>query len=205
MIAKQIKDYFKRENIVKDFFARVDRIKNDEIRDFTNEVLESGPDGFWYAVSSTSGRNHPPENNLSTMGLLIHVIKAVDVAEELFRFFGVDDEIDQDIIRSSVLLHDLFKQGNPWTDKHEKEHGLICAKYLEDFELDEYIKRKIQKNIESHMSSWSYPISSLKKFIIPDNLQMIVALADYFSSRNQISFYSGLSILGDKNEQRQES
>ena len=187
-----------RKNIVGDFFDKVDTIKNDDIREFVSVALEHGPFEFWDARSSSSGNNHPPENNLKS-GLLVHIIKALEVAEELFRFFGIEEgSIDEDIVRAAILLHDLYKQGNPWTSVHCKEHGKLCANILMQYRLERPIKEKILKCIETHMSRWTEPIDSLAKFSMADNLQVIVALSDYFSSRNGISFYPKMSILGDE-------
>ncbi len=181
-------------NIKSDFIEKVDSIRNDNIRVFVAEALDDAPLQFWKARSSSTGKNHPPENNIKG-GLLVHIIKALTVAEELFRFFNVDlESIDADIVRAAILLHDLYKQGNPWSIVHCKEHGKICADILEQYNLDEYIKGKIQKCIRAHMSRWTYPIEALKESIYPDNLVTIVSLSDYISSRNAISFFPSIPI-----------
>lgn len=197
---------FSREEVVKDFFKCVDKIKSEDIKDMVNVMLKEAPDEFWHSKGSNSGRNHPPENNLEDVGLMIHIVKAVQIAEDSFRFFNVQTDYEEDMILAAVILHDLYKYGDPWDDKYEKDHGLICAEKLEKFdEIHPYILHKIQSCIETHMSRWTHPLTSMKNFILPEKTQLIVALADYYSSRNQISFYPGLSIIGGKNEQRQES
>lgn len=183
-----------KDTVLKDYLECVESINDSDIRFFVQEALDDAPNEFWETVASVSRRNHPPEDNLPR-GLLIHTIKALEVAEELFRFFGVFDETERDIIRASVLLHDLYKQGHPWGKFTDREHGKICANILNKYTLNSYIKRKIQLCIETHMSRWAYPMESLKAFIIPDKLQMITALSDYIASRNNISFYPGISIF----------
>jgi hypothetical protein len=183
------------ERIKFDFLDKIDTIVDDDIRNFVADALDNGPKEFWKAKSSSSGNNHAPENNIEG-GLLVHIIKALEIAEGLFRFFGIDDSVDEDIVRASILLHDLYKQGNPWGEGYFREHGRTCADVLAQYTLNEYIKGRIMRCVGSHMSRWTYPMENLKQFIIPDNLQIIVALSDYMSSRNEISFYPNISILG---------
>lgn len=183
-----------KDQAMQDYLDRLDTIIDDDIRAFVKEALDDASDEFWTAQGSVSGINHPPEDNI-VCGLLVHVTKAMEVAEELFRFFGVDDEVDRDIVRAAVMIHDTWKQGSPWGNSTHREHGLICAEMIEKYTLDPYIKRKIQKCISSHMSRWAWPFSALASFIIPDKLQMVVALADYMASRNNVSFYPGRSII----------
>jgi 23S rRNA maturation-related 3'-5' exoribonuclease YhaM len=179
-----------------DYMERVNTIVDEDIKKFVTEALEGAPDEFWTASASASGLNHPPEDRIEG-GLLIHTIKALEVAESLFRFFGVEDETDRDIVRAALLLHDMYKQGFPWTDATNSEHGQICAMIVGEYALDnDYIKRRIQLCISTHMSRWAYPMESFKNFVIPDKLQIVTALSDYIASRNEISFYPNWSVLG---------
>jgi len=204
MIINQIEETLTRERVVKDFFACVEKIKDADIRDLVDVMLEEAPDGFWESKGSNSGKNHPPENNIDGYGLLIHIVKAIQIAEDSFRFFGIDTEFEQDMIRAALVLHDLYKYGEDW-GAYDREHGLICAEKLDKFDtIHPYVLAKIQLWIETHMSRWTHPLTSMKKFIFRDNAQLIVALSDYYSTRTQISFYPGLSILGGNNEQRKE-
>ena len=193
-----------REKVVLDFWACVDRIKDEEIKELTNAMLEEAPESFWIAKGSNSGRNHPPENNLGNFGLLVHIVKAVQIAEDSFRFFEITDPYEEDMIRAAIIMHDLYKYGDNGFDF---EHGLKCAEKIDTIysEIHPYILGKIKEWIETHMSRWTHPLESMKKFIFQDKGQLIVALADYYSSRNQISFYPGLSILGGTNEQRKDT
>ena len=193
-----------REKVMQDFWACVDKIKDEEIKELVNVMLEEAPDSFWKARGSNSGRNHPPENNIGDYGLMIHIIKAVQIAEDSFRFFEITSSYEEDMIRAAVIMHDLYKYGDEGFDW---EHGLKCAEKIDTIlsNIDPYVLSKIKEWIETHMSRWAHPLESMKKFIFQDKGQLIVALADYYSSRNQISFYPGLSILGGENEQRKET
>lgn len=185
---------FDRIAIMNDFTEIIRTIENADIQKFVNDVLEDASSEFWHAVSSVSLKNHPPEDNIEDIGLLIHTIKAFAVAETLFRFFGVVDITDQDIVRAALILHDICKQGNPWGIETDREHGRICADFIEKYELNDYIKKRIQSCIRTHMSRWAYPMDSFKEFIFPDKLQTIVALSDYIASRNEISFYPNIPV-----------
>ena len=182
-----------------DFLDRIYKIEDDGIREFVKNAVEDAPDPFWTVSASPSQNHHPPEDKIIG-GLIIHTVKAAEVAEELFRFFGVFDSIDRDIVRAAILLHDMYKMGNPWKvdGSTHREHGLICAEEIEQYKLEPYLKRKIQRCIEYHMSRWNYPTSSLIASYNPDNLELIVQLSDYIASRNNISFYPSLSIIGDE-------
>lgn len=182
-------------NFEKELYDCVGKIIDDDIRKFTREILKDAPLQFWAAPSSSSGKKHPPEDNIY-QGLVVHTIKAFYVARNLFKYFGVYDQTERDIIMSSIILHDIYKNGNPWSDKTDREHGKICADKMYEYnKLDRYIRSKIQQCVRTHMSRWAYPIDSLKEGFMPDKMQMIVSLSDYIASRNDISFYPGTSIL----------
>jgi hypothetical protein len=191
------KDDFVKSKIVTDFMEQINTIKDDDIRDFVNDALADAPDEFWIAPASSSGNHHPPENNIKH-GLLVHVIKALALAETSFRLFGIsEDGVEADIVRASLLLHDVWKQGKPWSAGYCKEHGRICANILKQYTLkNEYVKEKILQCVATHMNVWAYPIEDLKDFFFPSRMQFIVALSDYYSSRNEISFYPYISVLG---------
>lgn len=184
--------------VLEDFFKLVKNIKHPGIRRFVYEGLEMLPGDFWTNPTSSSKRYHPPESNITPFGILVHNVKATAIAEGLFSFFGVDDSIDKDIIRGAIILHDGFKGGFGKWEGLVAEHGYYAVSMYKDLELDEYIKRKMMKAIETHMSRWGRPFSSVMKFMMPEKLQFIVALSDFQASRKDISFYPGVSILDEE-------
>ena len=185
------------DKILGDFFKIADKIVNPDIKRFVYEGFNMISDDFWMVPTSSSGRYHPPESNITPMGLMVHNIKACTIAKGLFSFYGITEQIEKDIIIGAILLHDSYKGG--WTDDWNgmiAEHGYIAASYLAKIELEpEYIKKKLLLCIETHMSRWNRPLSSTMKFMFPDKLQLIVALSDMISSLKLVSFYPGLSIL----------
>ena len=185
--------------VVKDFFKRIEKIKTTEIRKFVYEALGKVSDDFWSAPTSSSGRYHPPESNIKPAGLLAHIVKALEIADGLFSYFGVTNQIDKDIVNAALLLHDCYKGGptKKW-ESMDPAHGQIATQFFKDIELDEYIKSKILLCIRTHMNRFSRPFSSIMEFIMPDKLQMIVSQSDFIASRKKISFYPGLKIVEDE-------
>jgi hypothetical protein len=190
------------EQVLEDFFKWTEKIENPDIKRFVYEGFNMISEDFWMKPSSSSGRHHPPESNLTPMGVLAHTVKAVTIAEGLYPFFGIDDKLDKDIVRASLLLHDSYKGGWAAWEGTIPEHGYIAASYLADIELEpEYIKKKLLDCIETHMSRWARPFSSVTKFVFPDRLNLVVALADMIASRRDISFYPGISVLELENDE----
>jgi hypothetical protein len=182
--------------VLEDFFKIASKIENPAIRKFVYEGFNMISEDFWMVPTSSSGRYHPPESNITPMGLLVHNIKACTVAKGLFGFFGVTNKDEMDIVIAAILLHDSYKGGWAAWNGMVPEHGYIAISYLADIELEpEYYKEKLLGCIETHMSRWARPFSSVTKFLFPDNLQLIVALSDMIASRKDISFYPGISVL----------
>ncbi|MCK4818601.1 HD domain-containing protein [bacterium] len=156
-------------------------------------------DDFWSAPTSSSGRYHPPESNIEPAGLLAHIVKALEVADGLFSYYGVKSEIDKDIVNAALLLHDSYKGGptEKWSSM-DPAHGKFAKQFFKDIELDEYIKSIILDCIETHMSRWARPLKSSMAGYTPTKLQRIVSLSDFIASRKKISFYPGLKIVDDE-------
>jgi len=183
-------------NIMDDYFDLVEAIKNPDIKRFVYQGFDMMAEDFWMAPTSSSGKHHPPESNITPMGLMIHCIKSCEIAKLLIGFFGVTEQIEKDIIIAAILLHDSYKGGwdRAWNGMIP-EHGYIAASYLADIELEpEYIKNKLLLAIETHMSRWARPFSSVTRFIFPENTQLIVALSDMIASGRKISFYPGIDV-----------
>lgn len=185
------------DTVMTDYFKFVESIESADIKKFVYEGFNMISEDFWMVPTSSSGRYHPPESNITPMGLMVHNVKSCTIAKGLFSFFGVTEQVEKDIIIAAILLHDSYKGGwsNDW-DGMIPEHGYIAASYLAKIELEpEYIKKKILSCIETHMSRWARPFASVTKFVFPDRLNLIVALSDMIASRRDISFYPGISVL----------
>ena len=174
----------------KRLYGLISKINSDDIKLYTLDALNKADDEFWTAPASSTGKYHPPED-LGESGLVRHVIKAVYVAEEFFRFYdNFLEQKDKDIVISAVLLHDIKKNGLIWGNRTDYTHGLIAYKWLDQFKLDDAdAKREIRNCVRYHMGRWVQPADSeLESAISPSINEHIVQVSDYVSSRKGISF-----------------
>ena len=184
------------ETIIGDLKKCVNAIKDLEIREFVDFALDDISPMWWEIPSSPSLRYHPPENNLRPLGLVVHTIKAFHVAQELYNFYGITDELEKDIIRSSVILHDIMKCHPNWEGTTVPDHSLLAANWLRarEFNGSDYTKQQILDCVALHNSRWTYPARELAKATTPTKLERIVQMADYIASRKSLSFYPASDI-----------
>ncbi|MGC9048778.1 MAG: hypothetical protein ACP5IX_00955 [Patescibacteria group bacterium] len=187
----------------KDLDDCLDLIKSEKIREFVKRALNKAPKEFWTAPCSSSGKYHPPEDNVEG-GVIVHVRKAIQVALTLFKFFDITDQLIKDKIIGAIILHDIKKNGDPWGDRTHPEHGLIAARWLNEIlntysreEATYYCNSDLIDMIElvrNHMGIWNQPESTpalvLRKRCLSQRhvLHLIVQLADYWASRKWCSF-----------------
>jgi hypothetical protein len=184
----------------KDFDDCLNLIKSEKIRKFVEKALEMAPKEFWIAPCSSSGKYHPPEDQVKG-GTIIHSRKAIQVALSLFNFFDITDQLTKDQIIAACILHDIQKNGIPWSDKTNYEHGPIAAKWL----VSEVMENKFDGDlleiadlVENHMGKWNQPQPTPALHINPKThhqligrktiKHLIVQLADYWASRKWCSF-----------------
>ena len=178
------------------FYDCLELIKNEEIRNFVDAALCKAPKKFWTAPCSSSGKYHPPENQVRG-GIVVHSRKMVQVAVSLFRFFGVENQATKDKILAAVILHDIQKGGIPWSG-FDKKHGKIAADWLYN-EVCTSTQRKnrdikdILEFVENHMGRWAAPKKHIAltkggRLCNRDICNLIVQLCDYFASRKWCPF-----------------
>ena len=179
------------ETIIEDLRKCVLRIEDEKIREFVDHALDDIPPMWWEIPSSPSMRYHPPENNLRPLGLVVHTIKAFHVAQELYTFYGITDDHEKDIIRASVILHDIMKCEPNWNGTTVPDHGLLAANWLRYREFDglQSTKDKILNCVALHNSRWTYPARELARATTPTKLERIVQMSDFIASRKTLSFY----------------
>jgi len=172
----------------KELYTLVKRIKSKNVQDYVLSAFNSSSPKFWEAPASSTGKYHPPED-LGNGGLVRHVIKAVYVAEELFRFYdNFLEQKDKDVVIASVLLHDIKKNGVRWGKHTDYQHGLIAYHWLDRFSLEYSLKKDIRNCVRYHMGRWVQPESELEMAISPSINEHIVQISDFISSRREISF-----------------
>lgn len=187
-----------------DFKAELETIKYQPLRIFTAWCLEQLPEYFYEVAASSSGKYHPGYTQ-GEGGLVRHTQAAVRIANELLINESIQNfsDIDKDIIRVSLLLHDGVKHGVDGSTHTVATHPLEVVKYLEDlyFEVEEdeltgeVIEimedgpwEQISDCIKSHMGQWNKDYKSGEE-ILPKpetDMQRFVHLCDYLASRKML-------------------
>lgn len=155
-------------------------INNEEIRNFAYETLRNTPDYFFTGQASSTGKYHPT-CTIREGGLLIHVKRAVHVANRLCDGWGVKD-LDRDIVLCAVLLHDIAKVGrNSGSYDDYVNHPINARKYFADTLLNEEIVNTIDECIRHHMGLWT-PDSIKKPLEMYTLLELLVYTSDYIAT-----------------------
>lgn len=190
----------------------IEKIVSPDIKDFTYQAFAEVDPKFWIAAASSTGKYHPAEDN-GEGGLVRHVVKAVAVVEQFARRDGFSPR-ELDIALSAILLHDTCKNGVIWESKFtDYTHGIIAAKWLEKFVLndDRGAKSEIINAVRYHMGQWSYAVNPYEdrpytkqemannlneviRALHPSRIEKAVQDADYWSSRQSMSFFPGVSV-----------
>lgn len=84
----------------------LDRIENQDIRQFTRAILLKAT-GFWYAPSSHESSYYPPDESMEG-GLVLHTQRVFRTIEILGVLYALDS-LELDKLKSAALLHDVTK------------------------------------------------------------------------------------------------
>lgn len=131
-------------------------IENASIRSQVETAfLNYCPTYFWKVPASSSGKYHQ-DDVVSSQGLWLHTKRAFTVGERIARsekYRGNINQEEHDVLRASILLHDMFKQGlEPRDSKHTSDdHDLIVRQFLE---REMNIDSRILDCVESHNGGW---------------------------------------------------
>lgn len=187
-----------------DFFAEeLELIKDISLRDLTRQALIQAPRWFWTAPASSTGRHHPPDNNVEG-GLCHHTKKVVWLTAKLFQCFGLDT--DPGI--SAAHVHDILKfgSGDEMDMTQYKAHGALAAVWLHKLEfvpgnwwfkhIDIALTEKwenVCRLVQTHMGQWSSCVKDVDEFIATTDLDAkLLHLADVAASHKAfvaIQFY----------------
>ena len=161
------------------------KIKNEEIRNMLELAIDNLPPYFYEIPASSSSKYHP-SFALGRGGLYRHTIITTEIALESFNIMDNFDDLDKDIIITSLLLHDGLKQGLTGASGHStKTHPIDMGKFLEELwkDFNNTYKGIIIKCIKSHMGKWD------EKGLLPTpntKLERFVHYCDYLSSRRNL-------------------
>lgn len=160
-------------------------IRCDQIRDFTHKTLQETPEYFFTAAASSTGKYHP-FCTIRPGGLVVHVKRAVYIADRLSRGWGIEGH-DKDIVISATILHDIAKTGKGAGSYQDYEnHPLNAEKYF--FKNDEIINdiNLIKSCIRHHMGLWTpaHARKSIQNYTLPE---LLVYTSDYMSASKDIT------------------
>lgn len=171
-------------------------IKNDDIREFAEVLLDGIPDYIWHVGASSTGKYHPAYS-LGEGGLMRHQIAATRFLNfflELEQYNTKFTDREMDLMRVAILTHDGRKSGDQDDYDRSKftkfDHPIQMAnvvrgydgKYLSHDEIE-----LVATCISSHMGQWSTDRKSSVVLPKPMNIyQEFIHLADYLASRKDL-------------------
>lgn len=184
------------------FAKELNYINNERCRKLIATFLDTVPDYFQEVPASSSGKYHP-FYALGRGGLVRHTKAAVKIAEDLLSLDynkNIFPQFYHDVIISSLIIHDCYKQGTNDSGSGHTEvlHPKICAeefwKYVNnsitDLSLSDVnkidlhrFKNRVTACVESHMGQWNVD----GKLPIPDDdMSYFVHMCDYLASRKYL-------------------
>lgn len=169
------------------FETELKRIKNENIREFAANLLDSGniPLYFWEDGASSSGKYHPRFSQ-GDGGLIRHTKAVCLILEDMLRLWDFSEE-EQDYARVAALFHDCVKYGTEVFDKSKyKFHAenaaeLIGKNWKSAFNED--CPECLINAMRRHMGRWGADKPQTE-------FDYAIHLADYFASRSYIDIPS---------------
>jgi hypothetical protein len=172
-------------------------IKNDDIREFAEVLVDGLPSYIWEVGASSTGKYHP-KYSLGIGGLMRHqiaVVRFLNYFFELEQYNTKFTDREMDLMRVSALVHDGRKSGSQEDYEKSKftkfDHPLQMANVIMSFD-GKYLNHNelefISHCIISHMGQWSTDKKSSTVLPKPtDDYQAFVHLADYLASRKDLT------------------
>lgn len=172
------------------FKTQLRYIKNDDIRESAEVMVDLLPDYFFHEAASSTGKYHPAYT-LGDGGLVRHVKTAVEMANSLFGIYKFDDET-KDLIIFALIIHDGLKKGIVEERYTRFDHPILIGNYLKDnadkLKLSEEQLERIVKMDASHMGKWNTNEYNPGVILpIPKTVEeKFVHMCDYLASRKFI-------------------
>lgn len=172
-------------------------IKNDDIREFAEVLLDGMPDYMWSVAASSTGKYHPAYS-LGEGGLMRHqiaVVRFLNFFFELEQYNTKFTDREMDLMRVAGLVHDGRKSGEQADYERSKftkfDHPIQMANVIRSFDgkyLNHDALEFMAMCIESHMGQWSTDRKSSVVLPKPMNVfQEFIHLADYLASRKDLT------------------
>lgn len=174
---------------VKVFENELNYIKNIDVKDSLEIMIEKIPDYFFRIPASSTGKYHP-KYATGEVGLVRHTKAAVRMAYELFGIYRFPERT-KDLIIMSLVLHDSLKKGKEEENYTRFDHPLLAAQFVRDNEKELKLSKEdidfIADCISSHMGRFN--TSDYSDIILPipkTPEQKFVHMCDYLASRKVI-------------------
>lgn len=171
-----------------------DSIKNENVKGFLGECIQTIPKYWYTAPASSSGKYHP-NYALGDGGLLRHTVALLRffnrlVTNDLYRTPYTDKELD--LMRVACLMHDSRKCGSDddyTISRYTKfDHPILAAEVVRSINskfITDEDKELVANAIESHMGQWNIDPSGRCKVVLPtpkNKYQKLVHLVDYLAA-----------------------
>ena len=186
------------------FKKELETIRNDDIREFAEIILDDAPDYFFHVAASSTGKYHP-QYALGDGGLMRHTKSVVRMYNHLLsleQYNCLFTEREIDLGRVACIAHDIQKSGNAQTYEEKSnggqnkvftvfDHPLLAARYILQYKgqyLEEEELRFIALAVGSHMGQWNTDKRN-PNIILPKpqtEMQKLIHLADYLASRKDL-------------------
>lgn len=175
----------------------ISTIKNKDIREFAEVLLDGIPDYIWHVGASSTGKYHPAYS-LGEGGLMRHqiaVVRFLNFFFELEQYNTAYTDREMDLMRVAGLVHDGRKSGEQSDYERSKftkfDHPIQMANVVRNYD-GKYLNHDeiefVATCIESHMGSWNTDKKSSVVLPKPTNVyQGIIHLADYLASRKDLT------------------
>ena len=175
----------------------LDSIENDDMKEFTQELIKTIPPYYFQVAASSTGKYHPAYA-LGEGGLARHTCALVRFLNHTFEIECMNKwtSRERDMLRIAGMMHDSRKSGSQEDYENNKytkfDHPLLAAEVVRSYKgwsptiTDEEIEI-IATAIESHMGQWNTDKRSSIVLPTPTNkYQKMIHWADYLASRKDI-------------------
>ena len=179
------KDYFKKE---------LSYIKNKNIRESCEVMINLLPDYFFTIPASSTGKYHP-KFTLGDGGLVRHVKAATLIAKDLLDNPTIGDKYtsdEKDLMIMTLILHDGLKSGLTHNRYTQVDHPTLIKNYIlenkDKLKLSDSELKFVAKAIESHMGPWNTDYNGNEILPKPKTkYESFVHMCDYLASRKYLN------------------
>jgi len=179
------------------------KFDSDEVRALVEGALMKAPDGFWLSPASSTGKYHPPFDQVVPGGLVNHSLVVIRFAEEGIRRYSEftdkkyrPDPMWLDAARAAAMLHDVIKNGNSWGRYTVPNHGQLAAEFLTDLDnitsLPQPQRDALIEAVRWHMGRWT---KGFQSHLPLSPLELLIQEADYYASRRWIQIGDDLDLI----------